>query len=458
MAGISFQLKNLIGRKSISSKVLAFGYSMALSSGNWLISIIFIFTFSKIALALGGNKKVVYDFNVYITNVVALGLISSGLFQFEYTRFASDRIFEKKHEAILPNYLGAFFISAIIGFIFGALLGYYFFWHYNKVLFLMFALSVSVTSCVFLSSSLLTGLKDFKYILISFLFSYFLAGVFILIFKKDIILLVYSFYISQNILLILLMYKIFKAYYSDIFIKFDFLKKPNKRILIFTGFMYYLGAWIDKYLFWFSEDTAHKVIGNMGSSLFYDIPITLAYISLLPGISALFLYTEAEFFEYYDMYYSAVREFGTLEDLYYFANMLISSIRDLTLSVIRIQIIFDIIIIATQNEVFVKLLKIPKIYLLEIDIMVIAATVQLLFITLFSLCSYFDLMKNLLKMSLVFFITNFIFTYISIKMGPYYYGYGLLFASTVSSLYGIYLLRRFLDEINYYTFVHSGKL
>ncbi|HEK25867.1 MAG TPA: hypothetical protein ENO33_05740, partial [Hydrogenobaculum sp.] len=266
------------------------------------------------------------------------------------------------------------------------------------------------------------------------------------------------FYASQNILFIMLSYKIFKEYYSDSLFRFDFLEKPNKRILIFTGFIYYLGVWIDKYLFWFSEETSKKVIGNMASSPFYDIPITLAYISLLPGVSSLFLYTEVEFFEYYDLYYSAVRDFGTLEDLYYFGNMLISAVRDLIFSVMRIQIIFDIIIILAQDKLFLKLLSIPKIYLPEIDIMIIAATVQLLFIILFSIFSYFDLMKNLLKISLVFFLTNFLFTYISIKMGPYYYGYGLLFAGAISSLYAIYLLRRFLDEIHYYTFVHSGKL
>ncbi|GAB6077477.1 hypothetical protein JCM8795_01630 [Hydrogenobaculum acidophilum] len=259
-------------------------------------------------------------------------------------------------------------------------------------------------------------------------------------------------------LFFMLSYKVVKEYYSNDLFRFDFLKKPNKRILIFTGFLYYIGVWIDKYLFWFSEETSKKVIGNMTSSPFYDIPITLAYISLLPGISALFLYTETEFFEYYDLYYSAVRDFGTLEDLYYFANMLISAVRDLIFSVMRIQIIFDIIIILAQDKLFLKLLSIPKIYLSEIDIMIIAATIQLLFIILFSVFSYFDLMKNLLKISLVFLLTNFLFTYISIRMGPYYYGYGLFFASAISSLYAIHLLRRFLDEINYYTFVHSGKL
>ncbi len=458
MAGIGFQLKNLISNRSISAKLLAFGYSVVLSSGNWLISIVIIFVFSKIALVMGGNKKVVYDLNIYITNVVALALISSGFFQFEYTRFASDRIFEKKYNLIIPNYFGALFIVAIIGFISGIILGYYFFWDYNKLIFLLFAITVAISSCVFLSSALLTGLKSFRYILFSFMVSYLIAGISILYFKNNFILLVCSFYLSQNMLFLMLSYKIFKEYYSDSLFRFDFLKKPNKRILIFTGFIYYLGVWIDKYLFWFSEETSKKVIGNMASSPFYDIPITLAYISLLPGISALFLYTEAEFFEYYDLYYSAVRDFGTLEDLYYFANMLISAVRDLIFSVMRIQIIFDIIIILAQDKLFLKLLSIPKIYLPEIDIMIIAATVQLLFIVLFSIFSYFDLMKNLLKISIVFFLANFLFTYTSIKMGPYYYGYGLFFAGAISSLYAIYLLRRFLDEINYYTFVHSGKL
>ncbi len=458
MAGIGFQLKNLIDNKNISSKLLAFGYSAMLSSGSWLISIIFIFIFSKIAITIGGNKKSVYAFNVYITHVIALSLIVSGLLQFEYTRFASDRIFEKKYNLILPNFVGAMFITAVLGFITGGVLGIYFFWSYNKFMIVLFALNVSTTSSVFLSSSLLTGLKSFRYILFSFAFSYFLVGLFILYFNENILMLVYGFYLSQSILLITLSFRVFKDYHSDILIRFDFLKKPNKRILILTGFLYNLAIWIDKYLFWFSETTSHKAIGNMGSSYFYDIPITLAYISLLPGISALFLYTEAEFFEYYDMYYSAVREFGTLKDLYYFANLLVSSIRELVFSVMRIQIIFDIILIISQDNVFIKLLKIPKIYLLEIDIMIIAATVQLLLITLFSICSYFDLMKDLLRISVVFLLTNFIFTYISIKMGPYYYGYGLLFSATISSLYAIYRLRRFLDEIHYYTFVHSGRL
>ncbi|MGC9121108.1 MAG: exopolysaccharide Pel transporter PelG [Sulfurihydrogenibium sp.] len=41
----------------------------------------------------------------------------------------------------------------------------------------------------------------------------------------------------------------------------------------------------------------------------------------------------------------------------------------------------------------------------------------------------------------------------TVFLGPYYYGYGLVFSLLVSILVSIILLRRFLDEIHYNTFM-----
>ena len=454
MAGISIELRKLLEKGSLTSLALAFGYSATLSSGNWLIAVFSIFFFSQLANLILGVQEESLIYQVLITYAVALSLILSGPFQLMFTRYVADRLFEKELERILPNYLTALILSMLISFTVTIFLSFYLFSGKSYYYHLLFSFTVSILSGLWLTNALLVGLKKYKHIFLSFFISYLISGIlFILLIKKGLALGFFAFYIGQFILLNLLILRIILDYPSDKLVEFDFLNKRRAYYsLAVAGFFYNFGIWADKLVFWFSPLTGEPIFANVRTSVVYDIPVILSYISLLPGMAVFFLKIETEFAERYDEYYKAVREWGTLELLYKTANRVIEGARAVFYETLRVQTITDILILFLEQFIF-KLLRISFLYIPLFNVLLLGATLQLGFMVLFALISYFDLRRALAFLSFTFSLLNFVLSILSQILGPYFYGYGYVVSLLISNILGMLILRRFLSEIHYRTYM-----
>jgi uncharacterized membrane protein len=103
------------------------GYSVVLGTGNWLFAILSIFISAYIAEKLWGVSDTLIKYQVYITYCVSLSLILSGFFQLSFTRYISDRLFEKEFERVLPNTHGVVILTATYSFLIALLLSFFFF-------------------------------------------------------------------------------------------------------------------------------------------------------------------------------------------------------------------------------------------------------------------------------------------------------------------------------------------
>jgi uncharacterized membrane protein len=74
------------------------------------------------------------------------------------------------------------------------------------------------------------------------------------------------------------------------------------------------------------------------------------------------------------------------------------------------------------------------------------------YIVIYALLSYFDLRRELVKMTFTFALLNFVFTLLTQLLGAYFYGYGYMFALMFSMILGMEYLRRFLNDVHYRTF------
>lgn len=454
MAGISIELRKLLQKGSLTSLTLAFGYSATLSSGNWLIAVFSIFFFSQLAYLLLGVGKDALIYQVLITYAVAISLILSGPFQLMFTRYVADRLFEKELEKILPNYLTALVLCMLFSFGITILLTFYLFEDKPYYYHVLFSFTVSVLSGLWLTNALLVGLKRYKHIFLSFAVSYVLSGIlFVFLIKKGLALGFTAYYIGQFLLLNLLMLRIMHDYPSDKLVDFDFLNKRRAYYsLAFAGFFYNFGIWADKFVFWFSPLTGESIFANIRTSVVYDIPVILSYVSLLPGMAVFFLKIEVEFAERYDEYYKAVREWGTLELLYKTANRMIEGAKAVFYETLRVQTITNIFILFLEGFIF-RILKISFLYIPLFHILLLGATLQLGFMVLFALISYFDLRRSLAILSFSFASLNFILSITSQLLGPYYYGYGYAASLLIANILGMITLRRFLSEIHYRTYM-----
>ena len=87
---------------------------------------------------------------------------------------------------------------------------------------------------------------------------------------------------------------------------------------------------------------------------------------------------------------------------------------------------------------------------------VLGAFFQMMFLFLSILLSYFDLRMAALRLQIVFLVANASLTYVTMKMGFAFYGYGYFLASLVAFLYAFFVALRYLGELPYQTFIGSN--
>lgn len=454
MAGISIRLKKILEKRSLTGLLTATAYSAVLSSGNWIIAVSSVFFFSILVNKFSREHNISVIYQIYITYTVAISLILSGPLQLMFTRYVADRLFEKQIDKILPNYFGALALCMGYSFLISIFLSFYFFHSIPFFYHIIFSFTISTLSGVWMSNAVLSGLKSYRYIIFSFGFSYLFIGFAILFASRfGLIWTFISFYAGQVLLLFLLIIRMILDYSSDRLFEFDFLKKRKFYYSLgVTGFFYNLGIWADKFIFWFNPSTGQQVFGNLRASVLYDIPVILSYICLIPGIAVFFMKLEVEFAESYDNYYRAVRDWGRLDDLYRLGNKVIDSARTTFYDTLRAQGIGAILIFFFEEKIF-DFFKLPSIYIPLFNILFTGAILQLSFMVIFALLSYFDRKKQIALMSVIFSIGNIIFSLLTQFLGPYYYGYGFGLSLLIATTTGILFLRRFLNDIHYRTFV-----
>lgn len=350
--------------------------------------------------------------------------------------------------------MGALLITVTSGFLTGIIFSLAEMEKFSLTFKTVFVFTLAILSGFWLINILLTAFKNYKFILTSFTLGFralimltpILSGL-------GLVGLLLSFFTGITITFTLLTAYLFKMYPSNRVVNFSFLKKGHK-ILIPIGIFYNFGVWIDKFIFWFSPDTGTMVIEPFRSSIVYDIPMFLAYLAITPGMGYFFLKLEGEFAVYYIKYYEAIINGDTLERIYELGHDMIGAARSIVQETFRAQAIIILILLLTEQPIF-RFFKISLVYIPLFNVLMLGTSLQLLVMATLSLLYYFDLKTESFIVTAAMTVLNALFTYISIKLGPYFYGYGFFLSLLTSLTAGILLLRRVLYEIHYRTFMFA---
>lgn len=113
MAGIGFELRKILSRDSYTSTLRAYVYAGLISSGPWVLSIISVMLIGFLSIGVVIPDTLVRQFLVSVTYLMATSLVVTGGLQLFFTRFISDRLFERRYDMILPNLLGILLIVTV---------------------------------------------------------------------------------------------------------------------------------------------------------------------------------------------------------------------------------------------------------------------------------------------------------------------------------------------------------
>ncbi len=302
MAGIGFRLNKYFSDDSSVSRVKGAFYSIVLSSGPWLISILSIAIISLYARQWLVGKELLV-FKSIISYTYAGSLILFGMIELPLTRYISDKIYHYD----VSTFRRVFFTVISICVASGAVLGYLFYYFvpidlYAKVGGVLFLISVLSTwvGMVFLSAA-----KGYGKIIASFVGGGILSLVFSTILGKSFGLTGFIFGYALGIWVLALSLSIL------VYVEFSgkeytthelggyFLKG---KVLIGIGMFYYMGIWVDKLIFWYSS-IGVQIVGPFYTNPYYDTAMFLAYLSIIPSLAIFLVKVETSFYTYYNFYF-----------------------------------------------------------------------------------------------------------------------------------------------------------
>ena len=454
MAGIGFELRKLLAKDSLTGLMQAYAYAGIISSGPWVLSILGILIIGFISVSVVTPEFLINQFQVTVTYLMALSLILTGLVQLAFTRFIADRLYEKRDDEVLPNFNGILLVVTLVSGLIGTLTVVISFRDQSILYRLLLVSGFVILSNLWIATIMLSGLKQYKQIVGLYVLGYAISvGAALALRPFGLEGLLLGFVLGQLVMLMGMIVMVTRAYPGRQFIAFDFARRGRMfTTLIAVGFLYNLGVWADKFLFWFYPYTSQPVIGPFRASLIYDLPVFLAYLSIIPGMAVFLTRMETDFVEYHERFYEAVRDGGSLNHIEEMRDEMVFTIRQGIFEIIKIQAIATLILFVA-GPALLRWLGISELYLSLLYIDVVAAGLQVVFLGILNVFFYLDKRRIVLVLNALFVGLNITFTYVTLQLGAPFYGYGFALALLFTVMVGFYLLDYKLDRLEYETFM-----
>ncbi|AZD08544.1 Pellicle/biofilm biosynthesis inner membrane protein PelG, MATE family transporter [Pseudomonas chlororaphis] len=455
MAGIGFELRKILSRDSYTATLHAYVYAGLIGSGPWVLSILSVMLVGVISLGLVVPEVVIRQFLITVTYLMATSLILTGGLQLFFTRFVSDRLFERKYEQILPNLVGMLLLVTLGSGVLGILLLITLF--DQGLIYRLLALANFVVLCnLWLVIIFLSGMKAYNRILLVMLVGYgLMVGSAFFLRHLGMEGLLLALLLGHSSLLFLFLYDILREYRAEKLVAFDFLDRRQVFVsLLLTGLCYNLGIWIDKFIFWFNPQTSSQVIGPMRASILYDLPIFLAYLAIIPGMAVFLVRIETDFAEWYERLFRAVRDGETLQHIGSLKAEMTFSIRQGLLEICKVQGL-TVVLLFLFGPRILEWLGMSSYYLPLFYIDLIGVSIQVVFMAILNVFFYLDKRMIVLELCLLFVALNGALTLLSLYLGPSFFGYGFTFSLLLCVLLGLARLSTALDDLEYETFMLS---
>lgn len=453
MAGIGFELRRLMRKETLGGLVQAYAFAGIIGSGPWVLSIVAILAIGLFSTGHDLPSTFIAQFQISVTYLMACSLILTSPLQLMFTRYAADRLFEKRDYLILPNLLGALLLTMLTaGTIAGCALALWFegSFVYRLCLLTGFVILCSIWVVVILASAI----KAYQQILLVFFLGYSITvGAALGLRQYGLEGLLLGFVLGQAVLFFALLALVVRQYPGRQLVAFNFLRRDQIFLsLAFTGLFYNLGIWVDKFIFWADPLTGIAVLGPLRASPIYDLPIFLAYLTIIPGMAVFLIKMETELAEHCEIFYRTITSGGTLLQISEAKKSLTEAVRGSLLKMLKVQGATTIILLGLGGELL-DWLGISPMYRSLLNISLVAVAVQVLLLAVFNVLFYLDQRQAALRLSLLFVVSNTFFSWLTLYLGPTFYGYGFATAIFLTCIIGLATLSHKLDRLEYETFM-----
>jgi len=450
MAGIGFKLQRLLQGDDYTSTVKAIGFSTLITAGPFLLTVLLIIFVQYISFGSVSDRGLAY-LQSLITYCYAFSLITVGCSYLVLTRYVADEYYRGHVTNFSASFFSAYAINLLV---WGPAALWYFSglavgWDIRLCALALYMLAVGIwLAMIFLSAAQDYWLVSRSFLLglaVSLPAAYFmgrwhgLSGYFL------------GFVIGQAFVFFSLVGAILRefGYWEARDHNWLTVFRQHPRLAL-IGFLYNLGIWIDKIIFWISPQ-GEWLDPRLRYSPIYDTPMFIAYMTIIPALIHFFLLIETDFFFKYKDYFDAIQEQEGMSVLERRRLAIVDSLRFSLTRVLTIQGMITVTALVCA-PVIIGFFRLDPLHLSVLRIGIFSAFIQSGLLICVNILFYFDHQREALRVIATFALLNGLLTDLSLRMGLFLFGYGFGLASLVGLGMALYYLNERLRLLHFWTF------
>ncbi|MFQ5652326.1 MAG: exopolysaccharide Pel transporter PelG [bacterium] len=451
MAGIGFELKKIFEKDTYIDTFRGVFYSTSIAGGPIffsILSLVLLGIFSTSFLA----RKDLEIFLVTLVYIFAFSLISTGVGQLLITRYLSDLIYEKKLDQILPTFTTVLATTIVLQTIIG--LPFFLTWEFDFLYKLTALMLFIAVGCTWQLMIFLSAVKNYRIVLWAFLAGLMLGFGLAMVLGARFGLpgFLHGFAIGQIVLLFVLLSRVFIEFRRSEKPSFgigDYIKKMPQ--LIFIGFCYNAGIWVDKIIFWFSPH-GKQVESFLYAQPEYDTATFFAFITVIPSYTYFLVKAETDFYAHFRTFFDSILQKDTLRLIHAHKISMAQSVKESLIGLLKLQGTVTLLCLFFSDEI-AALFHLPPLTAIILEKAFLAVCLQMLLLTVMIFMMYFDIRRQLVVVAGLFLCANIVLTLVTLNMKYVYFGYGYVFACLLALLVGYFLLNSHFRKLEYRTFV-----
>lgn len=455
MAGVGFELKKLFHKKGGYFNIVK-GYcvSAIVTEGPMILCMVMLFAVRRLLKELNTTYATQEMYLITTTYIMIFSLIFSNTVLMFISRFTSNCIYENRLEDILPSFYAIVFWMLILS---GIGSGIYIIGLDKPVLHKIFNwIQFVIMMIVWIQMSYLSAIKKYVRVLIGFLTAAIMAIVLTLLFLYFGMEPLTAAFLSQTagfaVMAMLYMQEMIR-YFPDngktnLFI---FLPKLDTyKDLLVTGFLTALGLYGHNFVFWFSNYRT-EVIPRMIYCMKYDISNFYASLTIIPFLVIFVVSLEVNFYNSYRKYFDSILYDGTYDDIMFENAGLKKTLFRELLHVFEIQFFIEIACIAFLGN-FLSTIGFDREMVIIFRYLCMGYCFFVMVKSLIILLLYFDERVGACKVAFLFAVSSIFFSVLTMLMNVEIWGLGFLTAGILTTVYGLIVLRSYVNRLEYNVF------
>ncbi len=455
MAGVGFELKKMFDKKGGYFHIVK-GYcvSAIVTEGPMILCMIMLFSIRRMLKELDTSYAVQEMYLITTTYIMIFSLIFSNTVLMFISRFTSNCIYENRLKDILPSFYAIVFWMLIISGIGSAV--YIAGLEKPALHKICNWIQFVVMMIVWIQMSYLSAIKKYVRVLIGFLAAVItaiaLAIVFLYLGLEPLTAVFASQAAGFAVMAIMYMQEMIRYFpYDGKTNLFIFLPKLDAyKDLVATGFLTALGLYGHNFVFWFSEYRT-EVIPRMVYCMKYDITNFYASLTIIPFLVFFVVSLEVNFYKCYKKYFDSILYDGTYDDIMFENEDLKKTLFRELLHVFEVQFFIEVACITFVGN-FLSTIGFDSEMIIMFRYLCMGYCFYVMVKSLIILLLYFDERMGALKVSLLFAVTSILFSAATMYTDIENYGLGFLAAAILSTFYGLFLLRSYVNRLEYNVF------